>query len=326
LWIDVANALDVIAGRRELGMLDPAQAALLTAFVMHGYVVLPNAVDPVVLDRAEAAADTAFSGGFAPLLFACPQVSPQHSAWHPDMARHPAKALDLHWFSAPVRQAIFSDAIVSFLHLLFERPALASQSLTFHLGSGQELHQDTAYVPYTLPLQFAASWIALEDVKAGAGELEYLVDSHRRLPEFLYDGAHKSVSEAQRAGLGGNELNDQVQQHVQDLQRAAATGEMKRERFLARRGDALIWHADLAHGGSPVSPMRTRKSIVTHYCPREVAPLFFEYGPVPFVAHDRSFFTSHLYHEPVGDIEAPAAAAPASKWSDRLFSGLRRAR
>ena len=36
--------------------------------------------------------------------------------------------------------------------------------------------------------------------------------------------------------------------------------------FLARKGDILIWHADLAHGGSPVKhPGITRKSLVTHF-------------------------------------------------------------
>ena len=47
----------------------------------------------------------------------------------------------------------------------------------------------------------------------------------------------------------------------------------------ARKGDALIWAADLAHGGKPISQDHTRLSIVTHYCPAEVAPLYFEGAP-----------------------------------------------
>ena len=37
--------------------------------------------------------------------------------------------------------------------------------------------------------------------------------------------------------------------------------------------------ADLAHGGKPISLEHTRRSIVTRYCPRDVAPLYFEGGP-----------------------------------------------
>ena len=34
----------------------------------------------------------------------------------------------------------------------------------------------------------------------------------------------------------------------------------------AKRGQALIWHGSLVHGGSPVkNPARTRQSLVVHY-------------------------------------------------------------
>ena len=36
--------------------------------------------------------------------------------------------------------------------------------------------------------------------------------------------------------------------------------------FLAKKGDLLIWHANLFHGGEPhVNRERTRKSMVLHY-------------------------------------------------------------
>jgi hypothetical protein len=90
--------------------------------------------------------------------------------------------------------------------------------------SAQESHQDSAYVTYTLPLKFAASWVALEDVSIGAGELSmattgtaapgtgqharparpevrsvrvYYPGSHR-LPDFRYSGRYKSLSEAEQ--------------------------------------------------------------------------------------------------------------------------------
>jgi len=52
------------------------------------------------------------------------------------------------------------------------------------------------------------------------------------------------------------------------------------QRFLARKGDALIWAADLAHGGSPITdPRLTRRSLVTHYTPESTAPAYFRALP-----------------------------------------------
>jgi ectoine hydroxylase-related dioxygenase (phytanoyl-CoA dioxygenase family) len=148
----------------------------------------------------------------------------------------------------------------------------------------------------TLPLQFAATWIAVEDVEAGTGELEYFVESHRELPEFLYDGTHKNVREAQRMGVGDNIVTEEIERHLHAIQRDAEERNLTKERFLARRGDVLVWHADLAHGDAPTSSRKTRKSLVTHYCPSEIAPLFFENGESVLKRHvSGSLYTSGFY-------------------------------
>ena len=158
----------------------------------------------------------------------------------------------------------FCDAITHFLHLIFERPALASQTLVSYRGSGQPFHQDSAYVPYSLPLQFTASWIALENVAAGAGELEYLVGSHNALPEYTYPGGYKSASESQRYGTEKAAVSEAIKVHEKQIATEGQRRALTRETLLAKRGDVLFWHADLAHGGSPISLSRSRKSVVTH--------------------------------------------------------------
>ncbi|HEX2582011.1 MAG TPA: phytanoyl-CoA dioxygenase family protein [Dongiaceae bacterium] len=55
------------------------------------------------------------------------------------------------------------------------------------------MHQDTAYVRLNRPMELAASWLALEDIQPGTGELEYYVGSHR-IPEFLFEGTAKWIS------------------------------------------------------------------------------------------------------------------------------------
>jgi ectoine hydroxylase-related dioxygenase (phytanoyl-CoA dioxygenase family) len=45
------------------------------------------------------------------------------------------------------------------------------------------------------------------------------------------------------------------------------------KQFLAKRGEVLIWHSALMHGGAPpLSPERTRKSFVIHYSSLRTQP------------------------------------------------------
>src|SRR5262249_57133093 len=49
----------------------------------------------------------------------------------------------------------------------------------------------------------------------------------------------------------------------------------ERRKFRPKKGDVFLWSADLAHGGSPDAEAgRTRKSIVTHYCPVDCDPVY----------------------------------------------------
>jgi hypothetical protein len=297
LWIDQPNALDMVRGKYEVGLIDQADKECLERFIQDGYVILPRQIPPVVLDRADEALEKAYSGGYPELKFQCYAASKVDAVWDPATRTNPAKALDAHWFSEEIRDAIFADPIARFLSAVFERPALASQTLGFFRGSGQPLHQDSAYVAYSLPLQFLASWIALEDVVPGAGELEYLVGSHRVLPEFVYGGEAKSIPDARRYGIDSDKLAAEDRVHEKSIQEQGANLGLNREKFRAKRGDVLIWHADLAHGGSPISKQKSRKSIVTHYCPREIAPLYFEFGKKKIIKkHSQvGYYTTGVY-------------------------------
>ena len=277
LWTDQGNALDIVEGKLELGRISPAQARLLRTFIVDGYVVLKKAVSPLALWRARRALEAAYAGKMTGLKFCCPHLGFEVGDWVPGLTEVPAKALEMHARSRAVRDAIFAPAISDFLALIFDRRAMATQTLGFYRGSSQSAHQDTAYVTYSLPLQFAASWIALEDVRAGAGELFYYAGS-QKLGDFLYAGEFKGLSEGKRRLPGWDGVEESHRHWESIVQRSAQEGCEERT-FLARKGDALIWAADLAHGGKPISLERSRRSIVTHYCPADVAPLYFEDGP-----------------------------------------------
>lgn len=311
LWIDAADALDRVHGRYRTGQISETQAINLEQFVRDGYVVLRGAVGEATGQAALAELDRAYRGELPNQLFECAALGRAPAPWAPETTESPAKALDIHWLSRPIRDLIFAPAVTEFLALIFENQAFASQTLGFLRGSAQSSHQDSAYVPYTCATSFAASWIALEDVTEGAGELFYYVGSHR-LPDFFYDGEYKSVSEANRANAS-NTLGQQIDAHVRSLDENAARFGLRRQRLMARQGDALIWHADLVHGGDPISRQITRKSVVTHYCPKHHAPLFCEGRALAVHEHNGHAYTSSLYSgDPAGlsRAEAPHASPP----------------
>ena len=186
----------------------------------------------------------------------------------PELKLQPTKLLDFYVFSEAARQAIFADPIRNFLKLIFERPAMAFQSLYFTTGSHQPMHQDTAYVVVSSALEFAASWIALEDIQPNTGELEYYEGSHK-LRDYLFQGQHKNMP------VG----DPDHQKYLDWLHTESAGMGLKRRKFRPRKGDVLLWHADLVHGGSREDdPQLSRKSIATHYCPVELEPEYYTYA------------------------------------------------
>ena len=97
-------------------------------------------------------------------------------------------------------------------------------------------------------------------------------------------------------------MREQIEHHVNSLKERAEKRGIAKKTFAAKKGDVLIWHADLVHGGNPVSHITTRKSVVTHYCPKHLMPLFFEHMSNPRMwDHDgHRYTTSYYLTEPLG--------------------------
>lgn len=265
LWTDLNTADAILAGKVAIGELLPAEAKLVDAWRRDGFVILPGAVDSAMIDAALVDFERAYDGKPQRKMsywdengFHIVNASREH------VSKKDAKLLDLHEASEAVQAIIFSEPLSRFLHILFERPALAFQSLGFYYGSQQELHQDSAFVRVSSPLEFVASWIALEDISPNSGELEYYPGSHA-IPHYLFGGKHLWV-----------EYDDpELQLFSENLRTRAGQAGLSIQRFLAKKGDVLIWAAGLMHGGSLVDrPDRTRKSLVTHYCPADLQPMY----------------------------------------------------
>ncbi len=271
LWPDLSDAPARIAGKRALGQLDAEDAARFSHWLEQGYVVLPRAVDPGACDRLRAEVDERWDRGDPAVRVAYFDGHHSFAGMDPRLRDRPHKLLDYHATSPLARDLAFAPSIRRFLEQLFERPAMAFQSLLFRWGTEQAMHQDTAYVRLRSPMEFVGCWIALEDIQEGSGELQYFEGSHR-IPEYLwFDRAR---------GMPDGYVDDA--EFLRLVEERSVRQGCSVRRFLPKQGDALIWHADLAHGGAPrVRRELTRWSLVTHFCPHNVEPIYTVTNPGP---------------------------------------------
>jgi ectoine hydroxylase-related dioxygenase (phytanoyl-CoA dioxygenase family) len=265
LWTDRPDATQILTAKMNTGEVSPPLADRLKQLIEYGFVIIPGAIDHRLADQL---LDEIANVTRQPDKFIARRARAAYAHPTEDVARDKTfRIIDFHVNSRYAGKAIFCDAISEVLNAIFHSPANAFQCLTFNYGSQQSLHQDGAYVVVSEPLQFLASWIALEDVVEGSGELVYYPGSHR-LDDFLFG---ENGSKAWEPGFHGNQIHRAFLDSL--VERSEAAG-LTRQAFLPRKGDALIWASDLVHGGAKISQDRTRKSVVTHYCPIGVRPKF----------------------------------------------------
>lgn len=160
-------------------------------------------------------------------------------------------------YDEDVRAVAINPAVLNLLSKLYGRRAFAFQTLNFPVGTQQHLHSDSIHFS-SIPERFMCGvWLAMEDIRADAGPLTYLPGSHK----------WPIISNAM-IGRRGQENRGQLAQSPFEAAWEALVDSSSQEPevFLARKGQALIWAANLLHGGSVQhNPKLTRWSQVTHY-------------------------------------------------------------
>lgn len=142
-------------------------------------------------------------------------------------------------------------AIHQALDAYFGARSMVYTSLYYKHGSQQKTHLDTPFF-VTEPIGwFAGVWVALEDVAADAGPVEYFHGTHR-----LFDNRQKLLSLRAENGT--------LDSYFENV-RTKAISNCTPSTALLKRGDVLIWHHAMPHSGTPaIDPARTRHSMVFH--------------------------------------------------------------
>lgn len=271
-WFDRPDALEILEKRRSEGKYNDEQYAMLRKWIEDGYVVLDNLISVDVIDAMQAELDNLWTTDkpIAGLIIEEIKLKPEDK---PGMLHSDFVKLDMetrmkmkvsfpwriHAFSAyskPAMEIFKNQKVQEICSLIFDKPAVPQYTINFTFGSRQHLHQDTC-VFFIQPMNFLIGlWLACEDIHPDSGPLLYFPGSHKEpmyskfdnYPQTNLKTCDKATTEAYE-----NYLEETGKKY-------------ERKQFLAKKGQVLLWHGMLIHGGDKiVDPTRTRKSFVTHF-------------------------------------------------------------
>ena len=223
------------------------ESELCAQFRKDGYVILQGIVDPELLDGVRSEIEEAF-------ILPPPENVPELGGIQPAIGRFQDA-----WRLCPtVAKLASAPRVIRALEELYGAQPHPFQTLTFSVGTQQLSHSDHIHFS-SRPLGFmCGAWVALEDVTDDNGPLFYYPGSSN-LPYMDYVSLGIDVSKYDQEPQAYGEYEQMIDEFAQ------LNGYVKRT-FTARKGDVLIWAANLIHGGSPVRSVgSSRWSQVTHY-------------------------------------------------------------
>ncbi|HYC60551.1 MAG TPA: phytanoyl-CoA dioxygenase family protein [Thermoanaerobaculia bacterium] len=235
-WLDSP----FFAAMLEKMELDTESMRLVRDFSQNGYVIFDPKIPNAWLDAAREEVRDCYDG-----------IS---SAFYSDDKR----VQDAWVFRDHVRKIANAPRVLEVLEMLYRRKPFPFQTLNFRRGSEQKTHSDMAYFDSIPHGYMCGVWVALEDVDETNGPLHYYPGS-QKLPTFNIHNLGLVASSA------ADPLHNvaRYEQFVEALM--PATG-LQRQELRIEKGQALIWAANLYHGGCPIVDRgRTRHTQVTHY-------------------------------------------------------------
>ena len=189
--------------------------------------------------------------------------------------------------SSHVKAAALAPKVLAILEQLYRRKPLPFQTLNFSRGTEQAAHSDTIHFNSVPATYMCGVWLALEDMDMDVGPLVYYSGSHK-LPEVTLDDLGVRIQfmvtpyydwmirlkrrlkpepgplpPTPSENIHESVYSKYYEPFIADL---VATSGMKPSYGTIKKGQALLWAANLLHGGaSRRDESRTRYSQVMHY-------------------------------------------------------------
>ena len=240
-WLDRPYAMDALVQHPDFQNFTKEEQEMLKQFVDKGYFILKGFYDVDEVEKLNA------------------EIARLLEQKRTDFNYTGRKIMDAYRESAFIDRHFFRNPrLLKLLDFIMGRKVLPFQTIHFIEGSEQKTHSDSIHMTTQPPGYLIATWTALEETHEGNGPLFYYPGSHR-LPYLMcpdYDSGNTTWQ------LGENSYRH----YEEKIEEVLAKNTFQKEYFFARKGDVLIWHANLLHGGSPITRKgSTRKSMVAHY-------------------------------------------------------------
>ena len=235
-WVESPFFSDIIKTKN----ISVQDKKLASEYYENGFIVLSNIFTNELIDQIKSEMnDKGFNENFPIQTF-----------------RNNIRIQDLWQYSDSVKELACHPKIMDTLKMLYEREPVPFQTLNFKVGTQQKAHSDTLHFS-SLPARYMCGvWVALEDITEDNGPLFYYPGSHRN-PEYNFSDFKNTTEDT------SYENYPEYETFMENLMEKSS---YKKKKFLAKKGDALIWSSNIIHGGSPVEdPQSTRYSQVTHY-------------------------------------------------------------
>jgi hypothetical protein len=249
-WLDQADAFAQIDDRLRQGKITPSEAEQCRCWSANGYVILERLIESRLLDETWNAYETAIRKGRIAL--------PAEPASADDP--HPGRFLNPHKKAGAFCQILKHPTLLRWIRLLTDREPRPLQTIASHKGPQQAAHSDSIHMT-TYPLGYlTAAWIAFEDIHPDSGPLVYYPRSHK-LPYVFSKDVHITESDFRKEGY-----TSYAAKYEPYIEQAIKEQKLEPHYFHAKKGDVLIWHANLLHGGSARKNVQlSRWALVCHY-------------------------------------------------------------
>ena len=249
-WLDRPDALERIDAKLRAGEINEEEAGQCRSWAANGYVIVKNLIDAPLLDDVWSAYEQAIRSG---------KIKLEREAASDDDP-YPGRFLNPHRKAGSFCRVLKHPDLFRWIRLLMEHEPKPLQTIASHKGSQQGAHSDSIHMT-TYPLGYlTAAWIAFEDIHPDSGPLVFYPGSHR-LPYVFSKDVDISEADFQKNGY-----TEYAEKYEPFIRRSIEEHGIEPHYFLAKKGDVLIWHANLIHGGSQRRNVQlSRRAVVCHY-------------------------------------------------------------
>jgi len=218
--------------------LDPETAEMVRNYSEQGYVIIDPQISDELIDRAVA------------------QIKP-------DFEKRKTNRLQDAWQDHDaIKEIATAPRVMEILQILYRRKPIPFQTLNFSTGSQQRTHSDSIHFNSVPERYLAGVWIALEDVHDGNGPLHYYPASHR-LP--FYDLSILGMKGSTSSSIEDMLANYYIR-YEDFIEQLVSQKHLDKKVLNLKKGQALIWSANLLHGGEKITiPGSTRYTQVNHF-------------------------------------------------------------